>query len=133
VSPQPELEHGHVPADSADAELALAEERSTAPSERATRGAIQCPVAAETLSALEGERGAASLRPGDAVDRTGIEPVGAEPDLESGDARTGREPAGSEHEDADAHRDADDGEATHAPVFAAAGSHPPQQDAGEAG
>ena len=40
--------------------------------------------------------------------------MGTEPDLESGDASTGREPAGSEREDTNGHRDADDGEATHA-------------------
>ena len=43
--------------------------------------------------------------------------MGAEPDLECGDASTGREPAGSEHEDANEHRDADDGEATHGVAF----------------
>ena len=43
--------------------------------------------------------------------------MGTEPDLESGDASTGREPAGSEREDTNGHRDADDGEATHGPEF----------------
>ena len=62
-----------------------------------------------------------------AVDRTRVEPVGLKPDLEGGDASTGREPAGSEHEDANEHRDADDGEATHAPDVRrrAAPSSPP--------
>ena len=45
--------------------------------------------------------------------------MGTEPDLECGDASTGREPAGSEHEDANEHRDADDGEATHGTTFVA--------------
>ena len=51
--------------------------------------------------------------------------MGAEPDLECGDASTGREPAGSEHEDANEHRDADDGEATHGTTFVARRARPP--------
>ena len=67
-----------------------------------------------------------------AVDRTGVEPVSPKPDLESGDASTGCERARSERENANGHRDADDGEATHAAGFGDLPSVPPAETAGEA-
>jgi hypothetical protein len=54
------------------------------------------------------------------------------PDLQRRDATVGGEPAGSEHEDANEHRDTDDGEATHALRFAALRADPPHGEAGEA-
>ena len=59
--------------------------------------------------------------------------MGPKPDLESGDATIGGGPAWSEREDANEHRDAGDGEATHAVQFAAARIHPPRGGAGEPG
>ena len=78
-------------------------------------------------SALERDQSVGCELATDAVDRTRIEPVGTEPDLESGDASTGREPAGSEREDTNGHRDANDGEATHGPEFGARTPHPPRR------
>ncbi len=120
VSAQAELEHGHVPADRPDAELALSEERPAATTECATRRAMpRRPVTRTPLVRWNATSARRGQRTADAVDRARIEPVRAQPDLERGDARTGREPIWSEHEDANGHRDADDGEATHAETFAA--------------
>ena len=115
VATKAELEHRDVPAHGADAELALSEKRPAARAERTPRRAADAPrrsarlvLAGSAIRALRRELAA------DAVDRTRVEPVGTEPDLESGDASTGCEPAGSEREDTNGHRDANDGEATHA-------------------
>jgi hypothetical protein len=70
----------------------------------------------DPVPALERHQGLRRQLTTDTVDRTRIEPVSPEPDLESGDASTGSEPARSEREDANGHRDAEDGEATHGPV-----------------
>ena len=113
VAAKAELEHRDVPAYGADAELALSEKRPTACSERTPRRAADAPRRGHASCPLERDQGVGGELAADAVDRTRIEPVGTKPDLESGDASTGREPAGSEREDANGHRDADDGEATH--------------------
>ena len=125
VAPQPELEHCDVPSHGSDPELALAEQRSPAAAQRSPRGATHLARRPDPVLPLERDDGRARHRPAHPVDRTRIEPVGTEPDLESGDASTGRHPAGSEREDANGHRDADDGEATHATGFAVGRPHPP--------
>jgi hypothetical protein len=118
VSAKPELEHGDVPADRSDAQLALPEEWATAPAQRASRGAPHTTGRPDAMGTLEGPERLGRHRPADAVDGPGVEPVGSEPDLDGGDASTGGQPAGREREDANGQRDADDGEPTHVVVFA---------------
>jgi hypothetical protein len=82
---------------------------------------MPCPTTDEAgrtdpVAPLEGQQGVRRELTADAVDWTRIEPVSPEPDLESGDASTGGEPARSERENANGHRDAEDGEATHGRV-----------------
>jgi hypothetical protein len=119
VAPQPELEHRDIPADRTDPELALTEQRPAPHPERSLGPAADETRCADSPRTLERDERPRRLLSAHTVDGTRIEPVGAEPDLESGDASTGREPAGSEHENANEHRDADDGEATHGITFAA--------------
>jgi hypothetical protein len=124
MAPEPELEHCDVPADGSDRELPLPEQGPTPPAQRTLCRAIESPVALQAFPALEGERGTPGHRAGHAVDRTRVKPMSPKPDLQRRDATVGGEPAGSEHEDADGHRDADDGEATHAAVFVARAGRP---------
>ena len=132
VALQPELEHRDIPPDGADSELTLAEEWTAAGSERTPRSASDESGRAYPSSALKCDERLRRLRPANTVYRTRVEPLGTEPDLQRGDASTGREPAGSEHEDANEHRDAEDGEATHADRFAAFRLRPPRQPARDA-
>ena len=70
------------------------------------------------MRALERDERSPRLRAAHAVDRPRRAAVSAESDLERGDASIGRERFGSEHEDANGHRDAYGGEATHEDEFA---------------
>ena len=132
MSSEPKLQHGDVPTDGSDRELPLPEQWPTSSPQCPAGRAIECPVAFQALPALEDERGAAGQRTGYPVNGTRIEPVGTEPDLEGGDASTGGGRVWSEREDANGHRDADDGEATHAAVFATRGARPARRGAGGA-
>jgi len=131
VSAEAELEHRHIPADRPDPELALAEQRMPASSERAPCPAADEPRRPNPVLPLEAEQRLRRQLPAYAVDRTGVEPVGPEPHLESGDASTGCDRARGEREDTNGHRDADDGEATHAHGFAGGFALPPDGPQGE--
>ena len=127
VTTKAELEHRDVPAHGADSEFALSEKRPSACAERTPRRSADAPRRTHASCPLEPDQSVGCELATDAVDRTRIEPVGTEPDLESGDASTGREPAGSEREDTNGHRDANDGEATHATEFGGRISDPPRR------
>ena len=127
VATKAELEHRDVPAHGADAEFALSEKRPAACAERTPRRAADAPRRGHASCSLEPDQSIGRELAADAVDRTRVEPVGTEPDLESGDASTGCEPAGSEHEDTNGHRDADDDEATHGPEFGGRIRRPPHR------
>ena len=93
VPPKPELEHCHVPANGADTELTLTEQRTAARPESTPRPAADEPRRANPVASLE-TRAARSSSAGPAPRRSDrVEPVGPEPDLEGGDASTGCEPA----------------------------------------
>ena len=132
VAPEPELEHRDVPSDRTDTELALTEQRAAARPERAPRRAADEPRRANPVLALKGEQRVRRQLAANAVDRTGVEPVSPKPDLEGGDASTGCERARSERENTNGHRDADDGEATHAAGFGDRARRSSRGDDGEA-
>ena len=87
VAAEPELEHGHVPADGPDTELALAEQRTPARAEGASRPPVDPPVRLQALLALERGEGLARQRPGDPVDGPWGESVSPQRNLDRGDAR----------------------------------------------
>jgi hypothetical protein len=118
VPPHSKLEHGDVPADRAHSELTLAEQRPAAAAECTTRLPTHEAGRANVVRALKGHERVGGQLTAHSVDRTRVEPVGAKPDLEGGDPSAGGEPAGSERQDANGHRDAGDGEATHGRLFA---------------
>jgi hypothetical protein len=117
VTPEPELEHCDVPPDSAHSELTLSEQRSASTPQRAPGLVTDEPGRANAVGALKGQQSSRRQLAPHAVDRTRVEPVGVKPDLEGGDPSAGGEPAGSERQDANGHRDAGDGEATHERTF----------------
>jgi hypothetical protein len=125
-SAQPELQHRDVPPDRTDRELTLAEQRLATTTERLPRLSIEETRGPNPVDALEAEHRVRGELPAHPVDWTSVEPVRIQRDLESGDASTGREPAGREHEDAKGHRDANDGEATHSAMFAGHRARPPR-------
>ncbi len=113
---EPELEHGDVPAERADGQRAPAEERPATLAECAPRRRAELAVRHEPSRPLETHESVSGQLPADAVDRPGVEPVGAQRDLERGDTRAARERLGCQSEDAQGQRDADGGEAAH-PTF----------------
>src|SRR4249919_1880941 len=100
VPTQLELEHGNVPTDRAHRELALPEKRPTADAERASCRTTDPTRRPHAVPALECHECGRRQRPADVVDRPGVESVSTESDLERGDACIGREPGGSERENA---------------------------------
>jgi len=78
--------------DRAQTKLALAEERASAGAECSLRRAAKLTGGTNPFMTLERDERVRRQMPSDAVDRTGVEPVGAKPDLKRGHARTGREP-----------------------------------------
>ena len=125
VTAKAKLEHRDVPAHGAEAELALSEKNGRVHPVRASSRVRRVRSGARLV--LSGTRSArwSWARPRTPSTGTRVEPVGTEPDLECGDASAGREPAGSEREDTNGHRDANDGEATHAPNSAVASPSSP--------
>jgi len=84
-----ELERRDIPADGADAELALAEQRPSERTERGSRRRPELPVRGEASLPLKRRQTGARHRPVDAVDRGGIKAVRTERDLERGNPRAG--------------------------------------------
>ncbi len=128
ATPQPELEHRDVPADRADRELTLSEERSPPPSERTTRGRAELAVTGEPVRPLEPREGPSRERPADAVHRPGLETVRAKRDLQRSNAGAACKGLGRQSQGSHRQRNAYDGEATHDSPFATSSSPPSRRE-----
>ena len=84
VPGEQELEHGHIPADTAAAQRPLAEERTSEPAEGAPGRLARNAVDREPARALEGADRSCCPLPGDAIDRPEVETIGAQGHLQPG-------------------------------------------------
>src|SRR5919204_2434293 len=83
---QEELQLGDVPAGRAGGQLAAPERMASEPAERVSRARADDPVGPEPGSLLEAADRAFRRRPEQSVDRSGVDAVAAERDLERGHA-----------------------------------------------